>query len=52
MKKTPILTMWLKMVEKEDRNARLRCACGIHQYHWDWRKLCKVCKYCGKRKGA
>lgn len=52
MKKIPSLVQWLNNGIQQDKCARLRCRCGVHQYHWDWRRLCKVCKVCGKRKGA
>lgn len=51
MTKIPSLVAWLKTAEETDKVAHLRCLCGVHQWHWDWRRLCKVCKVCGKRKG-
>lgn len=44
------LGQWLSEGIKEDKAARLRCKCGIHQYRWDWHRLCRVCKVCGKKK--
>lgn len=51
MKKQPWIVGWLNKGQEQDKAARLRCACNIHKWHWNWRRLCKECVYCKKRKG-
>lgn len=51
MKKQTWITGWLSNSQEQDKAARLRCRCGIHQWKWNWRRLCKECVYCKKRKG-
>ena len=44
------LVGWLQKEIEQDSARRLRCRCNLHVYKWNWRKLAKVCVYCGKVK--